>query len=85
MINEYNENTEPTVSVKEWLITFLIMMIPVVNIVMLFIWAFGAGTAPTKANLFKVSLIFAAIIIALYVLFFILIMLMGGLASMGNY
>ncbi|MBR1736002.1 MAG: hypothetical protein IJ736_03145 [Firmicutes bacterium] len=85
MMNEYNENTEPTVSVKEWLITFLIMFVPVVNIIMIFLWAFGGGVSPTKANLFKLSLIVSAIVFILYILFFIIIMLMGGLASMGNY
>ena len=46
------------VSVKEWLITLLIMMIPVINIIMMFIWAFGGGVKESKANFFKAQLIY---------------------------
>ena len=41
---------------------------------MLFVWAFGGGTNPTKANYCKASLIWIAIVIVLYVCFFSLIM-----------
>lgn len=33
---------EEPVSVKEWVITLLIMVIPIVNLVMIFVWAFGS-------------------------------------------
>lgn len=51
----------PVVSVSDWLITLLIMAIPIVNIIMMFIWAFSPDTNPSKANYFKASLIWAAI------------------------
>lgn len=57
----------PVMSVGEW-------MLPLVNIIMLFVWAFGGGTNPTKANYCKASLIWIAIVIVLYVCFFSLIM-----------
>ena len=53
------------VSVKEWLITILIMLIPIVNIVMMLVWAFGQNTHPSKANFFKAQLIMMAIFFAL--------------------
>ncbi|MBC7088018.1 MAG: hypothetical protein H5T96_05955 [Tissierellales bacterium] len=69
---------DDTVSVKEWLITMLILLIPVVNIVMTFVWAFGSNTKPSKANYFKASILFWIIGIVLY---FVLMML--GIFSFG--
>lgn len=57
---------EEPVSMKEWLITLLIMMIPCVNIVMMFVWAFGNGKK-SKSNFFKAELIMLAVIVAIYI------------------
>ncbi len=56
------------VTVKEWIITMLILMIPLVNIVMVFVWAFGGGTNLSKANYFKAMLIIWAVGIVLWFL-----------------
>jgi hypothetical protein len=55
------------ISVGEWLITYLLLSIPLVNIVMLFVWAFGSSTHPSKANWAKASLIWVAIATVLYI------------------
>lgn len=52
---------DQTVTVGEWFVTWLIMLVPIVNIVMVFVWAFGANTKPSKANLFKFALIMSLI------------------------
>lgn len=57
-----------TIKTTDWIITFIILMIPIVNIIMLFVWAFGSGTEPSKANFAKASLVFFAISIALYLI-----------------
>ena len=54
------------VSVGEWVLTYLILCVPIVNIVMLFVWAFGSSTNPSKANWAKASLIWFAIVFVLY-------------------
>ncbi|GMK37130.1 hypothetical protein PCCS19_01830 [Paenibacillus sp. CCS19] len=72
-LNHYKPNVSEVVSVKEWLITNLIMLIPIVNIVMMFVWAFSSNTNPSKANYFKASLLFAAFILALYIVIFIIV------------
>ena len=64
-----SSNTAEVVSMKEWIITFLILMIPFANIVMPFVWAFGGNTNPSKANYFKAMLIMAVIWIAIWFLF----------------
>jgi heme/copper-type cytochrome/quinol oxidase subunit 2 len=63
-----NENNAEIVKTGEWVLTYLITAIPIVGIVMLFVWAFGSNTNPNKANWAKAALIWVAIIIALYVL-----------------
>lgn len=64
--NQIGHQQAPIVSVKEWLITNLIMMIPLVNIVMMLVWAFGSNTNPNKANYFKAALILFAIVMVIY-------------------
>ena len=68
---------EEPMKVSEWLITFLIMLIPCVNIVMVFVWAFGSTEKKSKSNYFKASLIFFGIILALYLVLIIAIAALG--------
>lgn len=51
---------EEPVSFGEWMLTMLIMLIPCVNIIMMFVWAFGDGKK-SKSNYFKASLVWALI------------------------
>lgn len=64
--NQIGHQQAPIVSVKEWLITNLILMIPLVNIVMMLVWAFNSNTNPNKANYFKAALILFAIVMVIY-------------------
>ena len=66
-----NQNQKP-MSVKDWLITFLILAIPVVGLVMLFIYAFGNDQNIHKQNWAKAQLIWMAIILALVFLVFLI-------------
>lgn len=65
--NQIGHQQAPIVSVKEWLITNLILMIPMVNLVMIFVWAFSSNTNPNKANYFKAALILFVIYLVLAV------------------
>lgn len=49
------------VKTSDWIITMLIMIIPIVNIVMLFVWAFGSGAQASKSNWAKAALIWIVI------------------------
>lgn len=70
---EMTEVQNKPVTVGDWIITMIIAAIPIVNIVMLFVWAFSAGTNPSKANWAKAYLVFIAFIVALYfVMFFVM-------------
>jgi len=61
MYQPYPGELEEPVSLGEWITSLLILMIPCVNIVMIFVWAFGSGTKKSKSNYFKASLIMSAI------------------------
>ncbi|QKS46618.1 hypothetical protein HUB94_17620 [Paenibacillus cellulosilyticus] len=81
-----NHNYQPqgpkvaeVVSVKEWLVSSLIMLIPIVNIIMMFVWAFGGNANPNKANYFKAALLMALIVLVLYVV--IIVVIVGAIAS----
>jgi len=65
--------TSPVVGVGDWVLTILVASIPIVNIIVLLIWAFGSGTNPSKANWAKAMLIWVIVGIAIGVLAFIII------------
>lgn len=62
------DTNQGTQSVGQWMLTLLIMFIPLVNIVALLIWAFGSSTHPEKSNWAKATLIWFAIFIGLSLL-----------------
>ncbi len=72
-------NPTPVITTGDWIITLLVSSIPLVNIIMLFVWSFGGGTNPNKANWAKAILIWMAISIVLVVAIFIIF----GAAFMG--
>lgn len=57
-------------TIGDWLITFLIQIIPLVGFIMLFVWAFGDGTHPSKKSWAQASLIWMLIMIVLVIIFF---------------
>ena len=57
-------------TLKDWIITYLLLLIPVANIVLMFIWAFGKDTNPSKKTYFQAQLIILAVLLVLYILFF---------------
>ncbi|WP_211746849.1 hypothetical protein [Paenibacillus sp. Marseille-Q4541] len=73
----YKSETEkapgaPVVSVKSWMLTIFLLAIPIVNIILLFVWGFGNNTNPSKANYAKASLLWMAIVLAIYLIIFII-------------
>lgn len=57
-------------SVGDWMITLLILSIPVVNFIVLIYWAVSSSTGPIKANFAKAALVWILLITLLYILFF---------------
>lgn len=71
----------PQMSVGQWIITFLILSIPFVNIVMMFVWAFGAMNE--RKNFAKAYLIVMAVMFVVAIIFAIIIFTIG--ASFGTF
>ena len=66
------------VTFGEWFLTLFLAAIPLAGIVLLFVWAFGSTTKPTKANWAKASLLWAAIWIGIA---FLITVISVGLGS----
>ena len=62
----------PVVTTKQFLGMFLLMLIPIANIILPFVWAFGEGN-PNRKNLWRAALIMALIGIALSILISVLV------------
>ncbi len=72
---------------SDWLITFIIQAIPLIGFIMLFVWAFGDGTHPSKKTWAQALLIFVLIGVVIAIIFFILFwsILMSMFAGYGTY
>ncbi|MGL5226926.1 MAG: hypothetical protein ACRC77_01935 [Bacteroidales bacterium] len=64
-----DDQSQPVISIGDWFITIILLAIPLVNFIMLLVWAFGGGTNPNKANFAKATLIVYLIMLVLSVLF----------------
>jgi hypothetical protein len=76
------QNWEP-VKTGDWFLTMLITAIPLVGLIMLFVWAFGSGTNPNKANWAKASLIWYLVAVVIAIIFIVVFgaLLFSGLSS----
>lgn len=59
------------VSVGNWFLTFIVMCIPLVNIIMIFVWAFGGSTHKSKSNWARAALLLFVVVFLLWLLFFV--------------
>jgi hypothetical protein len=69
--------SEKPLTTGEWIITHLILFIPVVNIIMHFVWAFGDGNI-SRRNFCRARLLLFAIILGLVMLVCITLLLFTG-------
>lgn len=61
-----------------WFITILIMAIPLVGLIMMFVWAFGSEGNVNRRNFAKAALIWALVGIVLSIVFMIIISAIGA-------
>jgi len=66
------------VSLGDWIITLIVLAIPIVGLVMLFVWGFSSGTHPSKQIYCRATLILALVALVLVFMFAI----MGGFAAL---
>ncbi|HCM15362.1 MAG TPA: hypothetical protein DHW79_05375 [Candidatus Cloacimonas sp.] len=81
----YSQNQAPVLSIGQWIITLLIMVIPIVNIIMLIVWAVGSTENPNRKNWAIAQLIFMAIGVVIWILLFstFMGMMSGMMGSIG--
>ena len=72
MMETFENQNAQVMSVKDWLITLLICAIPLVGIVMLFVYAFSSTENVNRQNWAKAQLLLAAIVIGLVLLAFLI-------------
>ena len=68
-----NDSEYKPISIGDWILTFILLAIPVVDLVMLIIWAVSVSTHPSKktfarAYLILIGLIFCVGILAAFIL-----------------
>jgi len=75
------------VSIGEWVVTLLITALPLIGLIMLFVWAFGEGANVSKKNWAIAMLIWYAIGIVLAILFVIIFgaIFASMFSGMGSY
>lgn len=72
--------TKP-MTLGDWLVTLLLMMIPCVNIILLFVWAFGDMTGNlNRKNYAKAELIIFGVIAAIYLIVVIIMAIAIGVS-----
>lgn len=64
-----SQQVERPTSVGEWIITLIVTALPLIGIIMLFVWAFGSEQGTSKSNWAKAGLIMYAVLIVLGFLF----------------
>ena len=82
-MNQFDQNDvqEKALSIGNWFVTILVMSIPLVGLIMLFVWGFGNGNK-NRANFCKAMLIWAAVWIVLGIVFSTIFMgVLAGLAG----
>lgn len=67
------------VSTGDWFATLFIAALPLIGLILLFVWAFGNSTSPCKANWAKATLLWYLVFLVLGMFFLIL-----GAAIVGN-
>ena len=63
-------NVAPIMSIGQWLVTFLLMAIPIVNIIMIIVWLASKNENPNRKNWVLAYLIVIAISIVLTFIIF---------------
>ncbi len=79
--------TEPTpydtqpMSVKDWLVTLIVLALPLINIVMMLVWAFSGTGNLNRRNYCRAALLIFAVILGLSICVTLLSLLVGLVAG----
>lgn len=81
------ENTAKVMSLKDWMITLLLLLIPIVNIVMLIIWSVDSNTNENRKHFAWAQLIYMGIGLVITIIFssIIVSIIMASLSTLVYY
>tara|TARA_B110000116_G_C16438370_1_gene403749 strand:- start:266 stop:499 length:234 start_codon:yes stop_codon:yes gene_type:complete len=68
-------------TIGQWIITFLLCSIPLVNIIMVIVWAVSGSTHPSKKTWAQAYLIIMGISIILWIIIMLIIFVFGAAAA----
>lgn len=71
--NDTQNIYEKPMTLGDWIVTYLLLMIPIANIVLMFVWAFGSNVNKSKKTFFQANLIFAAVWLVICIILFAVI------------
>ncbi|AFC31260.1 hypothetical protein PM3016_4499 [Paenibacillus mucilaginosus 3016] len=80
---DYVHPSERPMTVKDWVITQLILALPVINLVMLFVWAFGKTSNVNRRNYCRASLWMFLFVMVLYLLALVGLLLYSNISPGG--
>ena len=78
MVNEHADTRPMTVG--DWMLTLLVLAIPLVNLIMYLVWALSGSGNLNRRNFCRASIYWFLIILGIYVLILALV----GVASVAN-
>ncbi len=83
-IIDENQNNRASMSVSDWVLTIFLSGLPLIGLVLLFIWAFGDNQRPERVNWAKATLVWMLLGIALVSILFMVFgaAFLAGMAGM---
>jgi len=76
-----NQELEKPVSTGDWILSLIVLCIPIVGFIIMLVWAFGGTPSSSKRNFCRAQLFFLLLFIALSLLF---LFAFGGMAMLSN-
>ena len=71
------ETPEKPLTTAEWFVTLFVLALPIVGLVMYFVWGFGTGNV-SRRNFCRAALIWLGIGLGLAILTMIVVLIFGG-------
>ena len=75
------DSRDRVMTVGGWMGTFLLLMIPLVNFILVLVWAFGGGTNRNRQNFVRAYILLFIIFALIWILLAVLLSLMGVAAT----
>jgi hypothetical protein len=72
-----NGSEDKPVSIGNWILTFILLAIPLVNLIMLIVWAVSSSTHPSKRTFAQAQFVLIALLFCLGLALALLLPLLG--------